>query len=229
MARRRRSHRRHMSRYHRRHHRRGGLHGFLDPIYKGDVSALQVLAGAAVGTVGAALVKMGLNKITFQKKDAQGNEIPGDANKVGLLQVGGPLEMLNPVMPLLTASLAGTALFLVQKKSPMGRAHLVGAVAAGAAMSVSSYLQSIKDKDGNQMFSDYVVAPSYANYVFAPKYAGVIGNNPAQSFAPSYGVLGPNPMVSYDGVIASNPRLAAVTASAMGATNDYDMMDAFSA
>jgi hypothetical protein len=198
---------------------------FLDPVYKGDVSALQVLLGAAVGTVGAGLVKLGLNKIKVQKKGTT-----AEADKVGLLQEGGPLAMLNPVLPLLTASAAGAALYMVQKKSPMGRAHLVGSVAAGAAISVMDYLKTIKDSKNQLVFSDYVLAPSYANYVFAPSYAGVIGNNPAQPFAPSYGVLGPNPMVSYDGVIANNPRLAAVTASAMGAmADDRDMMDAFAA
>jgi hypothetical protein len=201
------------------------MRGFLDPVYTGNVSALQVLVGAAVGTVGAALVKLGLNKIKVQKKDTTGEE-----NKVGLLQAGGPIDFLNPVVPLLTASLAGTALFLVQKKNDMGRAHLVGSVAAGASLSVMDYLKTVKDSKDKLVFSDYVMAPSYANYVFAPSYAGVIGNNPARPFAPSYGVLGPNPMVSYDGVIANNPRLAAVTASAMNSgMGEYDMMDAFSA
>ena len=201
------------------------MRGFLDPVYTGEVSALQVLAGAAVGTVGAALVKLGLNKIKVQKKGTT-----AEADKVGLLQAGGPLDFLNPVLPLVTASAAGAALYMVQKKSPMGRAHLVGSVAAGAALSVRDNLKTVKDAQGQLVCADYVLAPSYANYVFAPSYAGVIGNNPAMPFAPSYGVLGPNPMVSYDGVIASNPRLAAVTASAMGAmADDRDMMDAFSA
>jgi hypothetical protein len=208
-----------MSRYHRR-----GLRGFLDPVYTGSVNAGQVLLGAAVGTVGAALVKMGLNKITTK---VDGVDQP-------LLAAKGMLGFLSPVVPLATASLAGTALYLVQKKNDMGRAHLVGAVGAGAAISVMDYLKTIKMKDANNVeyrpFEDYVMAPSYANYVMAPSYAGVIGNNPAQPFAPSYGVLGTNPMVSYDGVIGNNPRLAAVTASAMGAMdNDRDMMDAFSA
>lgn len=203
---------------HRRSHRRG-LRGFLDPVYTGSVSAGQVLLGAAVGTVGAALVKLGLNKITTK---VDGLDTP-------LLAEKGMLGFLSPVLPLATASLAGTALYLVQKKNDMGRAHLVGSVAAGAALSVMDYLKTVKNAQGNPMFADYVMAPSYANYVMAPSYAGVIGNNPAQPFAPSYGVLGTNPMVSYDGVIGSNPRLAAVTASAMGVMDDRDMMDAFSA
>lgn len=206
-----------MSRY---HSRRRGLAGFLDPVYTGNVKAGQVLLGAAVGTVGAALVKLGLNKITTK---VEGADVP-------LLAEKGMLGFLSPVLPLVTASAAGTILYMVQKKNDNGRAHLVGAVGAGAALSVMDYLKTVKDAKGNAIFSDYVMAPSYANYVFAPSYAGVIGNNPAQPFAPSYGVLGPNPMVSYDGVIASNPRLAAVTASAMGAmADDRDMMDAFSA
>jgi hypothetical protein len=204
-----------MSRY---HSRRRGMAGFLDPVYTGDVGAGQVLLGAAVGTVGAALVKMGLNKITTK---VDGVDQP-------LLAEKGMLGFLSPVVPLVTASLAGTALYLVQKKSAMGRAHLVGSVAAGASLSVMDYLKTVKDSKGAPMFADYVMAPSYANYVMAPSY-GVLGENPAQPFAPSYGVLGSNPMVSYDGVIASNPRLAEVTASAMGSMGDYDMMDAFSA
>lgn len=205
-----------MGRYHRRSHRRG-LRGFLDPVYTGNVSALQVLAGAAVGTIGAGLIKFGLNKIEIESKSGA---------KVGLLQSGGPLEVIAPVVPLLTASLAGAALYMVQKKSDTGRAHLVGAVAAGAAISVMDYL---KGADATKKyFSDYVMAPSYANYVMAPSY-GVLGENPAQPFAPSYGVLSSNPMVSYDGVIASNPRLAEVTASAMGMMDDRDMADAFAA
>lgn len=198
-----------MSRYHRR-----GLRGFLDPVYTGSVNAGQVLMGAAVGTVGAGLVKFALNKIKV--------------NGQPLLAKEGPLGVIAPVVPLLTASLAGTALYMVQKKNDTGRAHLVGAVSAGAAISVIDYLRAMPATSA--YFNDYVMAPSYANYVMAPSYAGVIGNNPAQPFAPSYGVLGTNPMVSYDGVIGNNPRLAAVTASAMGAMDgDRDMMDAFSA
>lgn len=212
-----------MSRYHRR-----GFRGFLDPVYTGSVSAAQVLLGAAVGTVGAAVVKFGLNKITTKVKDEAGAEA-----EVPLLAEKGALGFLGPVVPLVTASLAGTALYLVQKKSDMGRAHLVGAVGAGAALSVMDYLKTVemKDKDGKpyKPFADYVMVPRFSNYVYAPSYAGVIGNNPARPFAPSYGVLGPNPMVSYDGVIANNPRLAAVTASAMNGMGEYDMMDAFSA
>jgi hypothetical protein len=201
------------------------MRGFLDPVYTGSVGAGQVLLGAAVGTVGAALVKLGLNKIKVQKKGTT-----AESDKVGLLMEGSPVDFLAPVAPLLTASLAGTALYLVQKKNDMGRAHLVGAVAAGASLSVMDYLKTVKNAEGQAVFADYVMAPSYANYVFAPSYAGVIGNNPARPFAPSYGVLGPNPMVSYDGVIANNPRLAAVTASAMNSgMGEYDMMDAFSA
>lgn len=205
--------------YHRRRRRshRRGLRGFLDPVYTGNVSALQVLAGAAVGTIGAGLIKFGLNKIEVQNKAGV---------KVGLLQAGGPLEVVAPVVPLLTASLAGTALYMLQKKNDMGRAHLVGSVAAGAAISVMDYLKSAEATKA--YFSDYVMAPSYANYVMAPSY-GVLGENPAAQFAPSYGVLGSNPMVSYDGVIASNPRLAEVTASAMGMMDDRDMADAFAA
>lgn len=208
-----------MGRYHRRSHRRG-LRGFLDPVYTGSVSALQVLAGAAVGTVGAGLIKYGLNNIKVKNKAGV---------EVGLLQAGGPLEVVAPVVPLLTASLAGTALYMLQKKNDTGRAHLVGSVAAGAAISVMDYLKS--SQATAKYFSDYVMAPSYANYVMAPSY-GVIGSNPAMEFAPSYGaygVIGSNPMVSYDGVIASNPRLAEVTASAMGMMDDRDMADAFAA
>lgn len=205
-----------MSRYHRRGR---GLRGFLDPVYTGSVSAGQVLAGAAVGTVAAALIKLGLNKIKVKTKEGA---------EVGLLQSEGPLKAVTPVIPLLTGSLAGTALYMVQKKSDTGRAHLVGAVAAGAAISVMDYLKTIKDAKNQPYFADYVLAPSYANYVMAPSY-GVLANNPAQPFAPSYGVLANNPMVSYDGVIANNPRLAAVTASAMSGMGDYDMMDAFAA
>jgi hypothetical protein len=212
---------RRMGRYHRRmgSYRRGrGLKGFLDPVYTGSVSSMQVLIGAAVGTVGAGLVKYGLNNIKMKNKDGA---------EVGLLQEGSPVGFLAPVAPLLSGALAGTALYLVQKKSPTGQAHLVGAVSAGAALSVFDYLKNMEST--KKYFADYVMVPRYGNYVMAPSYAGVIGNNPAQPFAPSYGVLGTNPMVSYDGVIASNPRLAAVTASAMGSMGDYDMMDAFSA
>ena len=216
MARRRRHSKMHgMSRYHRRGR---GLRGFLDPVYTGSVGAGQVLLGAAVGTVGAGLVKYGLNNIKLKNKDGA---------EVGLLQEGSPVGFLAPVAPLLSASLAGAALYMVQKKSDTGRAHLVGAVSAGAALSVFDYLKAMPAT--SKYFADYVMVPRYGNYVMAPSYAGVIGNNPAQPFAPSYGVLGTNPMVSYDGVIASNPRLAAVTASAMNGMGEYDMMDAFAA
>jgi len=199
------------------------MRGFLDPVYTGSVSALQVLVGAAVGTVGAGLIKYGLNKIEVEVEDPTTKV----KSKVGLLQKGSPVDFLAPVAPLLTASLAGAALYMVQQKNDTGRAHLVGAVSAGAALSVFDYLKTMDST--KKYFADYVMAPSYANYVYAPAYAGVIGNNPAMPFAPSYGVLGPNPMVAYDGVIGNNPRLAAVTASAMGSMGDYDMMDAFAA
>lgn len=197
---------RHRRRHHRRSHRRG-LKGFLDPVYTGNVSAMQVLVGAAVGTVGAAVVKLGLNKITMKNKDGV---------ELGLLQPGGALDFVAPVVPLITASLAGAGLFLVQKKSDMGRAHLVGSVAAGASLSVMDYLKTVKDSKGNLMFSDYVSFPAVAGYNDYVRF-------------PTMGVIANNPRLQGYGVIANNPRLAEVTASAMGGMGDYDMMDAFTA
>lgn len=201
------SHRKHrrLSSY-RRSHR--SLRGFLDPVVKGEVSSLQVLAGAAVGTVGAGLVKYALNQIQVEKKDAPGV-------KVGILAADGPLSMIAPVVPVLTASLAGAALYMVQKKSAMGKAHLVGAVSAGVAISAFDYLRTMDST--KKYFADYVSFPQVAGYNDYVRF-------------PTMGVIANNPRLNGFGVIANNPRLAEVTASAMGAMGgDYDMMDAFTA
>lgn len=182
------------------------MRGFLDPVYTGSVSSLQVLIGAAVGTVGAGLVKYGLNNIKLKNKDGA---------EVGMLQEGSPVGFLAPVAPLLSAALAGTALYMVQKKSDMGKAHLVGAVAAGASLSVFDYLKGMEGT--KKYFSDYVSFPAVAGYNDYVRF-------------PTMGVIANNPRLQGYGVIANNPRLAEVTASAMGAMGaDYDMMDAFAA
>lgn len=193
-------------RRHRRSHRRS-LRGVLDPVYTGSVNAGQVLVGAAVGTVGAGLVKYALNMIEVEKKDAPGV-------KVGILSADGPLSAVAPVVPVLTASLAGVGLYMLQKKSAMGKAHLVGAVSAGVAISAFDYLRTAEAT--RKYFADYVSFPQVSGYNDYVRF-------------PSMGVIANNPRLQGYGVIANNPRLAEVTASAMGSMADYDMMDAFAA
>lgn len=184
------------------------MRGFLDPVVKGEVSSMQVLAGAAVGTVGAGLVKYALNQIEVEKKDAPGV-------KVAILAADGPLGMLAPVVPVLTASLAGVGLYMAQKKSARGKAHLVGAVSAGVAISAFDYLRTAEAT--RKYFADYVSFPQVSGYNDYVRF-------------PSMGVIANNPRLNGFGVIANNPRLAEVTASAMGSMGgDYDMMDAFAA
>lgn len=244
MSRRRKHRRSHsMARYHRRSHRRG-MGAFLDPVL-GEVKGQDVLLGAVAGLAGSGLVQWAFNKITFEKKDDAGKPIPVDAadpskgnQKVGLLSGDGPLGKAAILQPAITGSLAGVALFMLQKNTALSRAkgHLVGAVAAGVGVSAWEYLKqtypdtfpaapSLETKG----YSSYVTLPSMRNYVEKNLGLGLIEQNP--SMRSLNGVIGNNPshMRAYNGVIASNPRLAAVTASAMmGGMGEYDMMDVFS-
>ena len=229
-----------MARYHRRSHRRG-MGAFLDPVL-GEVKGQDVLLGAVAGLAGSGLVQWAFNKITVEAKvDGKPVPDPADATKnlrVGLLSDQGPLGKAAILQPAITGSLAGVALFMLQKNTALSRAkgHLVGAVAAGVGVSAWEYLKqtypdtfpaapSLETKG----YSSYVTLPSMRNYVEKNLGLGLIEQNP--SMRSLNGVIGNNPshMRAYNGVIASNPRLAAVTASAMmGGMGEYDMMDVFS-
>lgn len=236
MSRRRKHRRSHsMSRYHRRSHRRG-MGAFLDPVL-GEVKGQDVLLGAVAGLAGSGLVQWAFNKITFDKKDKDGNVIAGE--KVGLLSADGPLGKAAILAPAITGSLAGVGLYMAQKNTALSRAkgHLVGAVAAGVGVSAWEYLKQmypdqfpaapvVVEPKAVSGYSNYVTLPSMRNYVEKNLGLGLIGQNPAMPFS---GVIGNNAIPSYNGVIASNPRLAEVTASAMmGGMGEYDMMDVFS-
>jgi hypothetical protein len=223
-----------MSRYHRRHHRKG-MGAFLDPVL-GEVKGQDVLLGGIVGLAGSGLVQWAFNKITFTVKDDQGNakrDSAGAEMKVGLLDKDGPLGKAAILAPAITSSLAGVALYMVQKKTAptRGKGHLVGAVSAGLGISAWNYLQQMYPANFPvapefKGYSNYVTLPSMRDYVEKNLGLGIIGQNPAMPFS---GVIGSNPIPSYNGVIASNPRLAEVTASAMmGGMGEYDMMDVFS-
>lgn len=245
MSRRRRSKKHHMSRYHRR--TRKGMGDFLDPVL-GEVKGQDVLLGAVAGLAGSGLVQWAFNKITFDAKDKDGNAIqiatsatdPTLVNKkVGLLSSEGPLGNAAILAPAITGTLAGVALFMAQKQTALSRAkgHLVGAVAAGVGVTAwealkQRYPASFPDAPTIEAlqpkvegYSNYVTLPSMSNYVERNLGLGLIGQNPSMR-----GVIANNPaMRSYNGVIASNPRLAQVTASAMmGGMGEYDMMDVFS-
>jgi hypothetical protein len=119
----------------------GNLKQF-NPLGK-SVRSTDVLVGAGLAVAASTFVKMGLEKLN----EAVGGKIP-----VMIMAQAGPLSTF----------LAGVALFVAQKKSARGTAHLVGASAVAASAFFWGLLKSYgpTKADGTPMFSDYVRVPS---------------------------------------------------------------------
>lgn len=93
---------------------------FTDSVSVGDV-----LMGVGVGLVGAAGVKAVLNKFA-----------PALYQKVK--------DMVGPAIPLLTGISAAAVLYYAQKGNSRARGHAVGAVTAGLAITLMSYLPKLQ-------------------------------------------------------------------------------------
>jgi hypothetical protein len=107
-----------------------------------SVKVMDVLVGAAVGVIGSGALRALLNKFAGETYQS----VKGT---------------LGPALPLLTGLGTGLVLYYAQKNMAVGRAkgHLVGAVGAGVAATVMSYLPKIGEmlpKEWALDFSDVV-------------------------------------------------------------------------
>lgn len=122
--------------------------GFL----KGSVQTKDFAVGAGVGLLGQGGVKWALEKIGVI------DQIPAIAQRF---------------MPLLSGVITGYGLLLLDKKvlkKGRGRAHMIGAIAAGAVVQAWQELQAqFPDK-----FNDYVYLPAY-NGVLLDRPSGMNG------------------------------------------------------
>lgn len=101
-----------------------------------SVTVMDVLAGAAVGVAGSALLKGLLNKFggeTYAKLKGS----------------------VGPAMPLLASVGTAAALYYAQKGSNRARGHAVGAVAAGAAATLLGYLPKLTEAAGVTQYFDF--------------------------------------------------------------------------
>lgn len=110
----------------RRHSRLGGIVSFGNlPLVNDSVKGLDVIVGAAVGFVGASLVKVGLQKILPPETYA----------KVA--------QAVGKFLPALTGLSAAAILYYAQKGMNRSRAagHAIGAAALGVGLTVAELLK----------------------------------------------------------------------------------------
>jgi len=164
--------------------------GFVKAL-QGSVNAADVLVGAIIGLVGGGVVKMLLNKLPFTAT------LPAFVKKAvpGLSSVG-----------------AGAALYYLQKQSPRGKSHFVGATAAGATVLTWDMLKGTEL--GKKLgFDDYVSIPGLsAYYPGYSAYDGVIVDNPAGQLQAYNGVIVDNPAGQLQGMSMSNMEALALSA-----------------
>jgi hypothetical protein len=184
-------------RHHRRHHRRHygsqvtiPFAGALD-VLKSNVKGTDVVVGALLGLAGSGLAKAAANK----------------------LMPSGLPAIVSQFWPVVGSALAGTALYMMEKKGNKSRAegHLLGALTAGVGVSAWSMLQA----QFPDSFSDVVALrySGYRGYQGYPGYGSVLINDQARA---PYGSL----IVNDSPRQLSDANLAQLGAIAMGDGDD---------
>jgi hypothetical protein len=174
-------------------------YGLLDK----SVNSTDVLVGMGIGVVGSGVVKYLIKAAGMQ------DSLP---------------VMVQNWMPLLGSALAGTAAYMLERKSNKSRAegHLVGAITAGAAAQAWGLLKSSYP----EYFGD-VVALKFAG---VPNNYGLIVNSPTPAIGPGAfrGMIFNNPGRPLAGVqYADRPGLGRLAQLSMGDDRDglEELMD----